>query len=40
MACLVITGVMKSTLTAAMEVLFESDSAGSVDHGGGEDVTL
>jgi len=40
MACLAITGAMKSTPTAAMEMLMNLTPAGSTDHGGGEDGTL
>jgi hypothetical protein len=39
MACLAITGAMKSTSTAAMEVLLD-DLARPVHCGGGENGTL
>ena len=39
MACLAITGAMKSTATAAVEVLLNV-TARHVDHGGGKDDTL
>ena len=39
MACLTITGAMKSTPTAAIEILLNL-TARSPDHGGGEDDTL
>jgi hypothetical protein len=40
MACLAITGAMKSTMKCSNGSATESDSSRSVDHGGGEDGTL